>query len=621
MAIDHNNRLRTFSRRSIIVMGAQGALLAGLVGRLYNLQIMNGDYYEKLAENNRLSTRFVLAPRGLILDRNGKKLADVVRNYQAILLPDQAHQSIGIDSVLDRFQKIIPLSHYDIRKVYHSIDQNHLFFPVVLKENLSWDEIGRISTALPYLPGIEINIDDMRYYPYKDALAHTIGYVSSVARYEALESKNPLLLIPGYRIGKNGLEKEYNIALQGTPGKKNLEVNALGRVLGEASEEKSIPGKNLKTTLHLGLQKFTYNALNRHKAAAAVVMDARNGDILAMASAPSFDSNLFTLGIDSATWKSLLDGPHKPLLNRTIAGQYAPGSTFKPVVALEALKQGVDPKMKVDCKGYIDVGNQRFHCWRKKGHGPVDMHSAIVHSCDVYFYTLAMQIGITGMMDMARLMGFGERKTPYLGLQGERQGFLPSKEWKKRVHHTPWVMGDTVISGIGQGFILATPLQLAVYASRIATGKAVLPRLSREVFDGNRLVSDTAFPEFDSLGIPDEHLEIIRQGMIGVVNEPGGTARGEITGIPGWGFAGKTGTSQVRRITEKERKDGLPSQMSIPWKYRDHALFVAFGPMENPRYAMATIVEHGVGGAEAAAPIAKRIFLEMHSVLPELLEG
>ncbi|HEY9163704.1 MAG TPA: penicillin-binding protein 2, partial [Magnetovibrio sp.] len=442
-----------------------------------------------------------------------------------------------------------------------------------------------------------------RHYTYGLETAHVLGYVASVSEKDV--TGDPLMELPGFRIGKSGLEKTYDLALRGSGGSSQVEVNAVGRVIRELNRQEGQPGAELRLTIDLELQRYTTERLGDNSAA-VVVLDVHSGEVLAMVSNPSFDPNAFNTGLSQAEWESLVSNPKAPLTNKAIAGQYAPGSTYKPAVALAALEKGVITQdTKVHCGGSTKLGNAEFHCWKRGGHGTLDLAGALEHSCDVFFYEVARRTGIERIAAMSRRLGMG---TPLgVDLPGERAGLVPSNEWKLGAVGTSWQLGETLIAGIGQGYILATPMQLAVMTARIVNGgRAVKPRLTMDMV-GEAGVQPFPTTEAKPLGIAPDHLAQVWRGMENVVNSPTGTAFGSRIKDPRYRMAGKTGTVQVRRITKAERETGVLKNEQLPWRERDHALFVGYAPFENPRYAVSVVVEHGGGGSSVAAPIARDV--------------
>jgi penicillin-binding protein 2 len=434
-----------------------------------------------------------------------------------------------------------------------------------------------------------------------------LGYVAAPNEDDVAADTDPLLRQPGFRIGKNGLERQFDRQLRGLAGERQLEVNSSGRVMRELAQQEGRAGQDLITTLDIGLQQFAHQRLASQLAGAAVVMDVYTGDILALASTPSYDPEAFYRGLRDEEWGELSSDIYRPLANKAIAGQYAPGSTFKMMTALAALDAGVHPHDRVFCSGIMQLGSTLFHCWKREGHGSIDMVDGLKKSCDVYFYEAARRAGIDKMADIARLFGFG--KPAGLDLPGEKAGLIPDTAWKRAAVGQVWHPGETLVAGIGQGYVLATPLQLCVMTARIASGGyAVSPRLVRS--QGGNQTSDDGGLASASLGIPTKRLDVVRSGMSMVTNDAGGTAYRSRIEIPGMEMAGKTGTSQVRRITLAERRAGVIKNEDLPWQRRDHALFVAYAPVRAPRYACAVVIEHGGGGSAVAAPIARDILIE-----------
>lgn len=594
------DRYRSLTRRTLVLGGMKLGLLSALVGRMYYLQVLEADRYAMLADENRISLRLVAPSRGQILDRFGVPLAVNEQNFRAVLVSEQTR---SVERTLDLLSHIVPLSEPERRRILKEVRRMRPFVPVTVRENLSWEQVAAIEVNLPDLPGISIDVGEIRSYPYGPTTAHVLGYVGAVS--EAELDGDPVLMLPGFRIGKSGIEKQHEIHLRGTAGTRQLEVNAVGRVIRELARNEGQPGQEITLTLDIGLQQYVQERLLTERSATAVIMDVHSGALYALASSPSFDPNLFTMGISAEIWEELLSNPAAPLTNKAVAGQYPPGSTFKMVVALAALEHGiVDASHRVFCPGHMELGNHRFHCWKRGGHGMVDVVDAIRQSCDVYFYDLGRRLGIDRIAAMARRLGLGERLD--LDLPGERPGLVPSRDWKLANFGESWQQGESLVAAIGQGYVLATPLQLAVMTARLVNGGlAVRPYLTRAI--GDRTVEP---PQWPSLGLRPSHLELIVAAMNSVTNHARGTAyRARIT-EPGLELGGKTGTSQVRRITMAERLAGLRRQEDLPWHERHHGLFVGYAPIHAPRYACSVVVEHGGGGASAAAPIARDILLE-----------
>ena len=588
------DRAKLFTRRAALLAGGQGLMFLALASRMYYLQVVEADRFAMLAEDNRVNPRLLPPPRGRILDRFGHVLADNRQDYRGVIVREQAED---VDIVLERLGDVIGLTSEERNRILKEIRLRRAFVPVKVRENLSWEEVSRIEVNTPDLPGIAIEVGQTRNYPDGEIAAHALGYVAAVS--EAELNGDPLLELPGFRIGKDGIERKYEDVLRGSAGSSQVEVNAVGRVIRELARKEPEPGAELTVTLDAGLQRFLFERLSQEVSGAGVVMDAQNGDVLALVSTPSYDPNKFAAGLTPADWQGLVNNPLKPLTSKAIAGQYAPGSTFKMIVALAALSQGLNPSHQVFCSGQISLGTAKFHCWKKGGHGTLDMSGGLKHSCDLYFYDLSRRAGIEAIAQVARLFGFG---TPVgIDLPRERGGLMPDRNWKLANFGEPWQPGETLVAGIGQGFTLATPLQLAVMTARIANGRsAVSPHLVRSA----------QVPAWPELGIPEEHMKVVQEGMSRVTNEVGGTAYGARIQEPGMAMAGKTGTAQVRRITLAERLTGVKKNEELPWEQRDHALFVGFAPVGAPRYAAAVVVEHGGGGSKVAAPIARDVLIE-----------
>ena len=594
------DRYRTLTRRVLVLGGLKLGLLSTLVGRLYYLQVVESARYTMLADENRISLRLVAPSRGLIVDRSGVPLAVNQQNYRVVLVQERVRD---IDGTLTLLTQIVPVSDTDRRRILREIQRKRRFVPVTVKENLSWDQVAQIEINTPDLRGVSMEVGEIRNYPFGEATAHILGYVGAVAVSEI--QGDPVLSLPGFRIGKAGIEKYWEKDLRGVAGTSQLEVNAVGRVIRELSRDEGQPGHEVTLTLDVALQQFAQKRLAEEQSASAVLMDVHTGGIYAMASNPSFDPNRFSTGINAEVWEDLLSNPNAPLTNKTIASQYAPGSTFKPVVALAALEAGViGPHHTVFCPGYLDLGDHRFHCWKKGGHGSVDMSDALRQSCDTYFYDVGRRLGIDRIAEMCYRLGLGE--TLGLDLSGERSGLVPSRQWKQATLGVPWQQGETLVAAIGQGYVLATPLQLAVMCSRLVNGGfAVKPHLVRQIRQG--VSEQTVWPE---IGVSKASLDVVVQGMNLVVNSPRGSGYKARITEAGFEMGGKTGTAQVRRITMAERSTGVIKNEDLPWRERDHALFIGFAPVDAPRYALAVVVEHGGGGSVVAGPIVRDILLE-----------
>lgn len=577
------SRYASFTRRTLMMSGGMTGVFFVLAGRLYQLQIMNGEEYRMEAEANRVSQRLVFPPRGRILDRFGNEVATNRRNYRVVIVPEQATD--GVENAIAAVGRIIDLPPRQREKVRHDIAQNKKFAQIPIAENLTWEEFARLNLHLPYLPGVATDVATTRAYPYGAELSHLIGYVAAPNQSDQEKDDDPLLAQPGFRIGKRGIEKTYDRELRGKAGASRVEVNAYGRVIRELAAIPGQPGQDIYLTIDCQLQRFAEERL-ADQSGACIVMDVENGDVLALASTPGFDPNLFNVGISSEQWKGLTTDDHKPLLNKAIGGVYAPGSTFKTAMALAAVENGLED-LQVNCSGSMALGNHVFHCWawKKGGHGHVDLHRGIQVSCDIFFYEVARRLGIDKMAPAAKALGLGAETG--IELPGELSGFIPTAAWKLARYGVPWQVGDSLSAGIGQGYVLVTPLQLCLQAARIAGGKAVVPRVVHDV-GPNRQPRVIPPP----LSFSQKSFDLVRAGMGAVANEPGGTAYPWRITEPGFEMAGKTGTAQVRVITKAERESGLKSESSLPWNLRENGLFIGFAPVVQPRYACACIVEH-----------------------------
>jgi penicillin-binding protein 2 len=593
-------RTGVFTRRALLMMGGQVALLGGLAARLYQVQVVGGARYATLAEENRVSARLIAPPRGRMLDRFGVVVAGNKLNWRALLI---AEQTTDVSATLDSFARYVPLADYERARIDRELRRHRRFIPVMVREFLTWDEMAAIEVNAPDLPGILVDVGTSRMYPYGDKLAHVVGYVAPPSEQDVAD--DPDLALPGIRVGRAGLEKEHDLDVRGRAGAVQVEVNALGRVIRELDRQEGEPGEEVGLTIDAGLQEAVLKRIGE-EAASAVVLDCRNGEVMAMGTTPSFDPSVFNAGVSQAQWAEWAHDKRTPLMNRATAGLYPPGSTFKMTVALAALEARiVTPADVVYCPGYFDLGDARFHCWRQGGHGTLDMRGGIKNSCDVFFYETAKRVGIDRIAAMGHRLGLGTELE--IDLPGTRNGLIPTREWRMAQGH-PWNLGDTVVAGIGQGYIQVTPLQLAVYAARVATGRKVEPHLTRKL--GGEMQPGSQPTDWPSLGLSERSLHVAREGMWAVVNEAGGTAPATKLADPRWQMAGKTGSSQVRRVSREQREQGNYDSSKLPWELRPHALFVAYAPYDAPRYAVSVVVEHGNAGGAAAGPIARDIMLD-----------
>lgn len=589
-----------------MIAGGQALLSSLLAGRMFYLQVVEADQYQMLADENRINMRLLPPPRGQILDRFGETIASNRLDYRVVMVKEQARD---LEQILDRLSAIIPISDSQRARILREAARKPAFVPVTVFENLSWEEFAKINVRSPDLPGVQPDSGQTRDYPHGSVFSHVVGYVGAVTEEDL--TGDPLLQLPGFKIGRAGVERKRDIPLRGRPGNSRVEVNAVGRVVRELAREDGVAGQSQILAIDTEVQKTAMQRLGG-ESGAVVVMDIHRGDVLALASAPGFDPNEFNVGLTQDRWNTLSKDPYHPLINKAIAGQYPPGSTFKPIVALAALSAGTaNPEDRVYCRGKMRLGNAEFHCWKKEGHGSLDMVGAMAHSCDIYFYEMARRTGVDRIAEMSLRFGLG--KETGLELSGESKGVVPTAAWKRATTGVSWQGGETLILGIGQGFLLTTPLQLAVMTARLANGGyGVAPHLLLTAGEGSGAVRKTNVEgelPWESLGVEPKDLDVVLRGMNAVSNQPWGTAfRARIT-EKGYSIAGKTGTAQVRRISKAERDKGVIKNEDKPWIERDHALFIGYGPVDAPRYAVSVLVEHGGGGSAKAAPIARDVLL------------
>lgn len=586
-------RYPVFTRRAVILGAAKAGLFGVLASRLYYLQVIEAEQYKMLADENRMNLRLIAPPRGRILDRRGVPVATNRQNFRVVIVPEQAG---SVEKTLGRLNEIVPVSDHDRARVLKEASRKRKFVPISVVDNLTWDEFASINVRSSELPGIQLDVGDTRDYPFGSHMAHAVGYVAPVSEKDLEKGEgDPLLELPGFRVGRRGLERSQEATLRGAAGNQRVEVNAFGRVIRELSRTEGRPGNDVMLTLDTRLQRFAQRRL-QGESGASVVMDVHSGDVLAMASTPSFDPNAFNIGLSTDQWRRLTSNPRKPLTNKAVAGRYPPGSTFKMAVLMAALESGaIGPGHRTFCNGRHELGNHTFHCWKRWGHGWVNLTEALEQSCDIFYYDIARKVGIDRIAAMSEKLGLGQKLLP--DLPGESAGVVPTKAWKEGAIGEPWQIGETLIAGIGQGYLLTTPLQLATMTARIANG--------RQAVSPNIVARDTA--EFPPLGISQEVLALARHGMYQVMEGKKGTARKSQLRDERWKMAGKTGTAQVRRITKAERESGVLKNEDLEWRSRDHALFVAYAPYDKPRYAISVLIEHGGSGSVAAAPVARDI--------------
>lgn len=640
---------RTFTRRALMLAAGKLGLVGALAARLYYLQIVEADRYTLLSRDNQFNLELLPPIRGRILDLNGIALADNQDNFRVEIVREQTGD---VAATLAALGSIIDVPEWDVRRILKDVKRKRAFVPVTVVENLSREEIARVAVNAPYLPGVRIEVGRSRRYPFGDLAVHCTGYVAAVSENEL--TGDPVLELPDFRIGKSGIEKVHDLEMRGTAGQRQVEVNALGRIIRKLPGEDGEPGRDVQLSIDINLQRFATERLARGayeripvddpraqialakatpdaaaafaaqetvlldkngtlqeaESGAVVLMDVHSGELRALVSVPGYDPNPFNNGLSPKDWESLLSNPRSPLTNKAIAGQYPPGSTFKVLVSLAALDADLaTPETRFFCPGHLELGDTRFHCWKKHGHGSMDMRSAVEQSCDVYFYELAKRLGIDRIESTAKRLGLGQMLD--VDLPGERRGLIPTREWKLATRGEAWQRGETLVAAIGQGFVLATPLQLVTMTARMVNGgRAVVPKLVRNP-SGTR-------ETFPSIGFNPRDLDVVREAMNAVVNGDRGTARRVRSSKDEPSVGGKTGSAQVKRITMAQRATGNTNQHQeeLPWRDRDHALFIGFAPVEAPRYAVAVVVEHGSHGASTAAPVAADVLLEALRVAP-----
>ena len=628
------NKLKTINRRMFIFSAAKAVIFFGIVGRLFSLQISENKKYLTLSDKNRLRETRLPPIRGEFKDYFGNTIAGNLKVYQLHVIPEQVED---FRSLLIRLRDILKFDNKTLSKIFAKKKTQKPWETIVISENLNWDEFSKINFYLHELPGAKPVITVGRSYPYGESYTHVLGYVSQASvndlvNNKVIKERN----VPGLRVGKSGLEKKFENELIGTNSIQRYEVNAFGKRINQIDFKEGSKGQTINLTIDTEIQKLTSDLL-RDKAGSISVMDIYTGDIIAMNSSPSFDPNLFLYGIDEKLWNSIKSDPLNPLLNKTVSGLYSPGSTIKPIVALSALENDViRPDKQVKCEGKVEMYGEKYHCWKKKGHGFMSLKNSIKQSCDIYFYELARLLGVDRLSITAKKFGLG---TKVLGeyFENEKEGIVPSTEWKKEILGQNWYLGETFITGIGQGYIQTNPLQLCLMTAQLANGgykiypkirvgqnqksyesiKRIMKENEMEAIEeakekDNALIKATEEflkvekKEHQPLYRNPENIKFVLDAMFKSTNEIYGTSYSSRIDDPKYQFAGKTGTSQVKRITEEERELDLDISQ-IPYKNRDHAWFIAFGPYENPRYAMSVLVEHGGSGSKAAAPIAQKL--------------
>jgi len=628
----HGEKLQTINRRMFILGTAKIVVFVGIITRLFSLQINEVNKYLTLSDKNRLREWRLPPVRGEFLDYFGNIIAGNLKVYQLHVVPEQVE---NFKYLMSRLKEILNLSKGEFEKIIKQKKKQKSWETLIVSENLTWDQFTKINYFLHDLTGTKAVLSVSRDYPFGDNYTHVIGYVSEASEKDILN--NEVIKqshVPGLKVGKIGLEKSFENDLIGVNGVQRYEVNAYGKRIKQIDYSEGTKGRTVQLTIDTEIQKYC-NELLGDSAGSITIMDIYTGEIVAMQSSPSFDPNLFLFGISQDDWHLIRNNPLKPLLNKTLSGLYSPGSTIKPIVALSALENNViTPNFKVNCTGKIKMYGQTYHCWKKKGHGIVDLKSAMKQSCDTYFYEIARKLGVDRLKETAVKFGLGEKVLGEI-FRNEKKGLIPSTQWKKKNLGKGWVIGETLITGIGQGYIQTTPLQLCLMTAQIANGGyKIYPKITvnkdQETFEeirfliaenynnekekkdslkeaSQQLINFIKEKRYEPLYRNPENIKLIQNIMSASTNEVRGTSYSSRIEDPKYQFAGKTGTSQVKRITKEQRELELKT-IEIPYNDRDHALYIAFGPFKNPRYALSIIIEHGGSGGSVAAPIAKKLF-------------
>ena len=610
------NKSKLISRRMFILSALKLGVFVSIISRLFYLQISENIKYRSLSDKNRFREWKLIPQRGIIEDYFGKKIADNTQSFQLHMIPEDVP---NLETLFFRLSKIIDFDNNKKRIIIKRLKKRKRWEPIVISDNLTWSEFSRLNLFLHEMQGIKPVVALARKYASDGSSSHIIGYVSETSAKD-LASSSLLreINVPGLKTGKNGLEKSFNELMIGTPGIQRFEVNAYGKRIKELELVKGISGKNFRTTIDQEIQKFTSELL-KGKSGSVCVMDIYTGDIVTMVSSPTFDPNKFVHGINQKDWDSLLNNKMKPLINKSLTGLYPPGSTIKPIVALSALENDVvSTKKIVECNGLIKLYGQTYHCWKEKGHGFMNMRSAIKQSCDVYFYEVARRLGVDRLSVTSKQFGLGKKVLELFN--EEKIGIVPDTKWKMKNIGTGWVLGETLISGIGQGYFQTTPIQLCLMMAQLANGGyEIKPRIIDDKYALQSIV-DAWREEFSNInnGINltssnlkrlyrnKENIKFVLDALYGATNEPMGTSYRSRLTKKEYIYAGKTGTSQIRRITEEERKLKLKNK-DLPYEKRDHALFIAFAPYKSPRYSISVVIEHGGSGSSGAAPLAKKV--------------
>ena len=588
---DKKTQTQTLNRRTLLTFLGKISIFGVIGWRLFDIQITNSKKYKTLSKNNQINLEILYPVRGEIRDRKNNIIASNIKVFDLYLIPEKTKD---IDLTLNQLSRFIKLDFKAKRKIIILSKKVKKFEKIKVIENLDWKTLEIIETNKNYLPGLELVTNFQRIYSEGEYFSHLLGYVNQPSKKDLYIPY--IMKMPKLDIGQQGLEKVFNERLVGKSGKREIEVNSSGKIIREISKKLSTQGDNISLSLDIDLQKYLHKQLEIYRAGSIVVMDILSGKILSMASTPTYNSNMIITKPNQKYWSSLLNNPLSPLTDRSIQGLYSPGSTFKMIVAIAALKHKIiNSDSNFFCEGKITYGDRFFHCWKTKGHGRVSIEKALKESCDVFFYELSMKVGIDKIAEVAKDFGLG--KIYSTNLINQKQGVIPSTKWKKKTLNQKWYGGETLIAAIGQGYVLTTPLQLAVMTARIASdGKVIIPTI----------LGSSEAKEFEDMNKYADAIKIVKEAMFKVVNESQGTANRSKS--DNFLFSGKTGTSQVKKITLSERESEDFRNKEIEWKNRDHALFVGYMPSSNPRYAVSIVIEHGGSGAATAAPIARDIF-------------
>jgi len=598
---DSATKLNSLNRRMFILATAKIIILGGIVSRLFFLQVKENKKYLTLSDKNRIREWKLPPIRGEFKDYFGNTIAGNFEAYQLHIIPEEVED---FRYVIYRVKELLDLSEKQFKKIQKKKNEIKPWETLIVADNLSWEKFSKINNHLYDLNGVKPVISISRDYPYKENFTHILGYVSQANENDILTNENiKEKFVPGLKVGKTGLEKSFEEKLIGSNSVERYEVNAYGRRISQLAFKKGDKGQTIKLTIDTKIQELA-NELLKEKAGSICVMDIYTGAIIAMHSSPSFNPNSFVFGISQDEWQLIRNNPMKPLVNKSLSGNYSPGSTIKPIVALSALENEIiSPDFTVQCKGHknpLELYGQTYHCWKKEGHGFVNLRGAMKQSCDTYFYEVARRLGVDRLSVTAKKFGLGEKVFKDI-FDNEKRGLVPNTEWKKNALGRNWVLGETIITGIGQGFIQTTPIQLCLMTAQIANGGyKIYPKI---VANDDNQYADKFVPLYKKA----RNIKIVQDAMFSSTNEVRGTSYRSRLDDPKYQFAGKTGTSQVKKITERDRELDLKT-FEIPYEERDHALYVAFGPYKNPRYALSIIIEHGGSGGTVAAPLAKELF-------------